>query len=93
MRQLALRVKALTATDSWLQLYPGEPYYKGCVFSNGPVYIDVAADILNVPLKNYAVGGATSGATQGELGVPAGFANQTVATTIKVPSTIQQVEQ
>lgn len=74
------------------QSYPGAPYYKGCVFSNGPVYTDIAAEILDLPLENYAVGGATSGATQGELYIPPGFANLTTEAIIKVPSTLEQAE-
>jgi hypothetical protein len=73
-------------------LYPGAPYYKGCVFSNGPVYTDIAAEILELPIENYAVGGATSGATQGELYIPPGFANLSTEAIIKVPSTLEQVE-
>ena len=76
-----------------LQPYPGLPYYKGCVFSNGPVYIDVAAGLLSITLEDYAVGGATSGAALGSLGIPVGFANQTTATTVDVPSTLEQVSQ
>ena len=74
-----------------VQLYPGPPYYKGCVFSNGPVYIDIAAGLLNVTVQNYAVGGATSGAVTGRLGIPASFANRTSATSVDVPSTLEQV--
>lgn len=74
-----------------LQLYPGPPYYRGCVFSNGPVYMDIAAGLLNVTAQNYAVGGATSGAVTGVLGIPPGFANRTAATSINVPSTLEQV--
>ena len=75
------------------QLYPGPPYYKGCVFSNGPVYLDIAAGLLNITAQNYAVGGATSGAVTGVLGIPAGFANRTAATSVEVPSTLEQVGQ
>ena len=78
---------------SVLQPYPGMPYYKGCVFSNGPVYIDIAAGLLNVSLEDNAVGGATSGAALGSLGIPVGFANRTAPTTVDVPSTLEQVKQ
>lgn len=73
------------------QLYPGPPYYKGCVFSNGPVYLDIAAGLLNITSQDYAVGGATSGAVTGRLGIPAGFASRTSATSVEVPSTLEQV--
>lgn len=42
---------------------------------------------------NAAVGGATSGAVIGALDVPAGFGNNTAATVVEVPSTIEQVWQ
>ena len=53
--------------------------------------MDVAAGLLNITTQNYAVGGSTSGAVPGQLGIPRGFANLTKATTIFVPSTIEQV--
>ena len=40
---------------------PNPPYYKGR-FSNGPVWVEVLSTQLNIPLEDYAVGGAqTSG--------------------------------
>lgn len=53
--------------------------------------MDIAAGLLNVTAQNYAVGGATSGAVTGVLGIPRGFANRTAATSINVPSTLEQV--
>ena len=53
--------------------------------------MDIAAGLLNVTAQNYAVGGATSGAVTGVLGIPPGFANRTAATSINVPSTLEQV--
>lgn len=44
-----------------MQTYPQPPYYEGR-FSNGPVWIEIAARQLGVSLANYAVGGATTGA-------------------------------
>lgn len=38
-----------------------------------------------------AVGGATSGVVIGTLDVPAGFGNNTAATVVELPSTIEQV--
>lgn len=53
--------------------------------------MDVAAGLLNTTTQNHAVGGATSGAVPGQLGIPKGFANLTAATAIDVPSTLEQV--
>jgi phospholipase/lecithinase/hemolysin len=39
---------------------PAAPYYQGR-FSNGKVAVEYLAEGLNVPLTNYAVGGATTG--------------------------------
>ena len=76
---------------SLLQSYPGAPYYKGCVFSNGPPYPVVAAGILDVPLTDYAKGGATSGAVPSAVVIPAGFAGNSMPVTLEIPSTIEQV--
>ncbi|KAL3160072.1 hypothetical protein ABBQ38_009787 [Trebouxia sp. C0009 RCD-2024] len=73
------------------QPYPGVPYYKGCIFSNGPPYPVVAAGILNVSLTNYAKGGATSGAVPAYAVLPAGYANNSMPITIEIPSTLEQV--
>ena len=79
-------------TTCVFQVYPGPPYYKGCVFSNGPTYIDIAAGLLNITVQNFAVGGATSGAVIGSLGIPTGFANRTSPTSVDVPSSLEQVK-
>ena len=74
-----------------LQLFPGAPYLNGCIYSSGPPYPVVAAGILNMSLTDYAKGGATSGAVQGAVEVPAGFANLAKPVPVLVPSTIDQV--
>lgn len=76
---------------SLLQPYPGVPYYNGCIFSNGPPYPVVAADILNMSLTDYAKGGATSGAVPAVAVVPAGFANNSMPVSVEIPSTMEQV--
>ncbi|KAK9789957.1 hypothetical protein WJX73_004052 [Symbiochloris irregularis] len=50
------------ATENFTASYPGPPYYQGAVYSNGPVWLTVASDLLDVPLDDWAVAGATSGA-------------------------------
>lgn len=67
------------------------PYYKGCVFSNGPPYAVVAAGVLSVPLTNYAKGGASSGAVPAFAVLPAGYANNSMPVTVDIPSTLDQV--
>ncbi len=48
----------LNAVTSWVPVLPkNPPYYKGR-FSNGPVWIEYVAQVLNVPLVDYAYGGA-----------------------------------
>ncbi len=41
------------------QYPPSPPYYQGR-FSNGPVWPEVTADLADVPLKDFAYGGATA---------------------------------
>ncbi len=45
-----------------LQAVPPLPYYEGR-FSNGKVAVEYLSTLLGVPLKNFAVAGATTGAT------------------------------
>ena len=77
--------------DCVLQLYPGAPYYEGCIFSSGPPYSMVAAGLLNATLTDYAIGGATSGAVPGYLEVPASYTNGSSPAVVEVPSSIEQV--
>jgi phospholipase/lecithinase/hemolysin len=46
---------------SIFQILPTKPYFNGR-FTNGPVAVEVMAQALDIPLVNYAFGGATSGA-------------------------------
>ena len=73
------------------QPYPGAPYYNGCIFSSGPPYSQVAAGLLNAPLTDYAIGGATSGAVPGYLEIPASYANMSSPAVVEVPSSLEQV--
>src|SRR5262245_6310055 len=41
---------------------PPSPYFEGR-FSNGPVWAELLADALDVPMRNYAFGGARTGRT------------------------------
>ena len=45
-----------------MQVYPQPPYFNG-KYSNGPVWVDYAAQLLgNISYVNWAAGGSTSGA-------------------------------
>lgn len=46
--------------NAFFQLIPKPPYFQGR-FSNGPVAVEVMADKLGIPLKDYAFGGASTG--------------------------------
>ena len=50
--------KKLNSITSYVPVLPKDPpYFKGR-FSNGPVWIEYVAQVLNVPLVDYAYGGA-----------------------------------
>ncbi|KAJ1912293.1 hypothetical protein H4219_005660 [Mycoemilia scoparia] len=53
---------SLSDNGNKLAIFGQPAYWKGR-FSNGPVWNEYAAQILNLPLVNYAVGGATSSNT------------------------------
>lgn len=71
--------------------YPQPPYYE-VRFSNGPVWIEVAAKQLSVGLANYASGGATTGVvipTLPPLQPPIG--GLTVPQSVLSPNLFQQI--
>ena len=52
-----------------VQTYPQAPYYEGR-WSNGPVWIEVAAQQLGVRLTDFAAAGATSGVVPARAFLP-----------------------
>ena len=58
---------ALIGTNPYLPIYPQNR------FSSGLNYIDLLADTLDVPLDNFAIGGATTGYNNVALGLGPGF--------------------
>ncbi|KAJ1912229.1 hypothetical protein H4219_005679 [Mycoemilia scoparia] len=62
----------------------GQPAYWKGRFSNGPVWNEYAAQILSLPLVNYAVGGATSSNTA--------LVNGTAANGAFIPSLLDQID-
>ena len=75
-----------------LQEYPGPPYYLGAVYSDGPVWVTVASTILGVPLDNWAVSSASSGAyPSNPTSLDPPFGGLTEAVDVPAPSAIEQV--
>lgn len=73
------------------QSFPGPPYYQGAVFSDGPVWVTVASELLGIDLDDWAVAGATSGAVPREPTVlTPPFANLTQNVSYTVPSSLEQ---
>lgn len=42
-----------------IRLLPNQPYFAGR-FSNGPIWVDILRDRLNLPIKNLAIAGSTA---------------------------------
>ncbi|KAK9811935.1 hypothetical protein WJX73_000849 [Symbiochloris irregularis] len=74
------------------ETYPEAPYFRGR-WSNGPVWIEVAAQMLGANLTDYAAGGATSGAAPAQVpNLPVGFGNLTLPTTVLSQNLFQQLD-
>ena len=72
--------------------FPMAPYAQGR-FSNGPIYLEIAAASLSNVLNSYATGAAVTGApgSASVLPVYPPYAGLTSVKTVPVPSGLQQV--
>ncbi|MCJ1242602.1 hypothetical protein MMC14_010611 [Varicellaria rhodocarpa] len=83
---------ALGTTQAASGYFPMAPYAQGR-FSNGPIYLEIAAASLSNVLNSYATGAAVTGApgSASVLPVYPPYAGLTSVKTVPVPSGLQQV--